>query len=784
MYADLGKGTQMQEEKNNYTIGIMSGSIESDYVLEMIKGFQAGAIDNHVNLVLFLGPQIPDNCKEIVDNRITENCSFQFTTIYQYMDFIKPDAVIVTFGSLSSLSYNQTKDEFLDKLSEIPCLVLEEDFSDRDFPCLNADNYNGMKECIRHLIVDHGFHNISFLSGPKDNYDANERLSAYLDTMAEYNIPVTEGMVAYGNFSDYDEEQVEFLLDQSPNIEAIACADDMMAKACYTVCEKRNIIIGKDLAITGFDDSNMASVMVPPLTSVSQNVFEIGYIAMKKAVAMCKGEKIESEKMPTFLKKRRSCSCFPFAHTDFKSLNDEQIDDYLKEILISLSPTVYSSLKYDKHGPLIEELIFQYGKCIIDFILSDEDTNFDKKVIMNILKKILNVPFFFKNQLLESMLRFLIILENNASNDFEKSKLRDIFVSSNKKILNYNIKCLEKDNYEYTCKSWFVPLFIGNLIKGLYTFNIKDIFISIMIEMQKMSFKKSYFLLFDKPIIVNKNQKLSFPKNLNLISYFNENEMKYIGKNEDYQITYDNGFVSFIDGQDPSELSMVILFSDDKQYGLLICDVEDKDLGFVQICGLQIGSLLNFIELHQIQHKTQAELQTSLQVIKEQNRILNFLSEYDELTKLLNRRGFIEEALNLYNQNEGKNGYLIFGDLDHLKEINDVFGHNEGDYAIITIAERFKSILPSESVIGRIGGDEIVAFVLSEEINFERRISKQFVDVSNQFNLDSEKPYYIEASIGIHGFICDSKEDFKDLIAISDKRLYQAKLNRKKTIKK
>ena len=774
----------MQENKKTYTIAVMSGSMQSDYVMEMMKGFHASAYDHGVNTILFLGPQIPVNCKEIVDARITENCSVQFSTIYQYTHFVKPDAIIVTYGSLSSIMEDQSKEEFLGMFSGIPCLMLEDESPDDRIPCITADNYNGMCQCIRHLIVDHGFKRISFLSGPKDNYDANERLRAYLDTMAEYNIPVTKGMVAYGSFSDYEDEQVNYLLENSPDIQAIACADDMMAKACYRICEKRNLVIGQDIAITGFDDSNMASTMSPPLTSVSQNVYEMGYTAMSRAVAMCRGEKIASEKMPTILRKRASCACAPYGQIDYARLDAEELKQYLSDILRDLSPYVFQALEHAPQRQRISAALNEYCAYITQVILREDGSDFRMEAILRILRKLLEIPFFFKDQLSEAIMRFLIILRDNVPREASRELLTDLINATHKYILSYNIRALENKMYESSCKAWFVPLFIGNLIKGLYVYNPREIFMSVMEEMQKMSFKKSYFLIFEQPLNYQPGQKLTFSEKMFLLAYFNEQEMKYVGFDDRYQVTYQNGIVSFLDGQDPMELTVVVLFSDNKQYGLLLCDVTDEDIGFVQICGLQLGTLLNFMELNRMQQTTQRELQSSVQVIREQNRILSFLSEYDELTKLLNRRGFIEETMNLYKNNQGKRGYLIFGDLDHLKEINDVFGHAEGDYAIMTVADRFKQILPETAIIGRIGGDEVVAFLVTDEINFEKRIEKQFAYVAREFNAHSEKPYFIEVSIGIHGFPCEPGADFGEMLKMSDKLLYASKANRRQSVVK
>lgn len=271
---------------------------------------------------------------------------------------------------------------------------------------------------------------------------------------------------------------------------------------------------------------------------------------------------------------------------------------------------------------------------------------------------------------------------------------------------------------------------------------------------------------------------------MKLVAYFDEYDMRFYRGAEQPRFTTKTGFMSFIGGRNPATLMAMVLFSEHRQYGIMLCEVDNADISFMQICSVQLGTLFHFIEMDQMEQQAQNQLQNSLQVIREQNKILSFLSEYDELTKLLNRRGFIERALSWYERSTGKQAYLIFGDLDHLKEINDVFGHAEGDVAIKNIAGRFTEILPSNAVIGRIGGDEFVAFVLTDEENFIEHTEQAFADASEAYNMTSDKPYYIESSIGVHGFICGPQEDFNEMLKKSDQLLYRAKAARRKSVKK
>ena len=86
----------------------------------------------------------------------------------------------------------------------------------------------------------------------------------------------------------------------------------------------------------------------------------------------------------------------------------------------------------------------------------------------------------------------------------------------------------------------------------------------------------------------------------------------------------------------------------------------------------------------------QQKLEALVREVREKNEVLNFLSESDALTGCMNRRGLMEKAVQMNRKNDGKEMLILFADLDHLKEINDSFGHIEGDFAIKKCAETLK----------------------------------------------------------------------------------------------
>lgn len=86
----------------------------------------------------------------------------------------------------------------------------------------------------------------------------------------------------------------------------------------------------------------------------------------------------------------------------------------------------------------------------------------------------------------------------------------------------------------------------------------------------------------------------------------------------------------------------------------------------------------------------------------------------DTLTSLPNRAKLREVLEQIIQNNDGVNRYVIFGDLDGFKNVNDVKGHAAGDSVLLTLARRFSSILRSTEMVARIGGDEFV-FVLDRD---------------------------------------------------------------------
>ncbi len=216
----------------------------------------------------------------------------------------------------------------------------------------------------------------------------------------------------------------------------------------------------------------------------------------------------------------------------------------------------------------------------------------------------------------------------------------------------------------------------------------------------------------------------------------------------------------------------------------MLCEGQQKDIYFLTSCSLQIGALLHVLMIKEREKEAWQKLEKSVEQIQEQNSILSFISEYDELSRLLNRRGFMEKSIHAIKENEGKHAYLLFADVDHLKEINDCFGHAAGDFAICTAADYLRNCLPEDAVAARIGGDEFVAFILTEQEEYREYLMAAIAKYAQQFNENCDKPFYVEMSAGIYPFICTQETELTDILKRSDSILYETKLHRRASVKK
>jgi diguanylate cyclase (GGDEF)-like protein/PAS domain S-box-containing protein len=156
------------------------------------------------------------------------------------------------------------------------------------------------------------------------------------------------------------------------------------------------------------------------------------------------------------------------------------------------------------------------------------------------------------------------------------------------------------------------------------------------------------------------------------------------------------------------------------------------------------------------------------------------LSLTDELTGLYNRRGFFnlsEQQLKLAKRGS-KKVYMLYLDLDNFKEINDTFGHSEGDTVLKDIAMILKSSYRESDVIGRLGGDEFVVFPIGSDHETIKIVVDRLYKNIDIFNRKSNKSYKLSVSVGVASYDPIAPCSLDELITKADHLMYENKKNK------
>jgi len=751
------------------SICVMIGDVSYDFSAELMKGILSRAEKEGVQLLYMMG--MPRHA-EPVEPGSELKTAYHHNSIYDYAYLFGADAYILSCGSLSGFEGEGTYQKFLKRFDETPSVILQEHIEEAQpgKSCITVDNYSSFCQCIEHLILVHGCKDIAFLAGVKDHPDTKERMRAYSDTMRRYRLPVEESKIVYGDFSEFSDALVIQLLDQNPGLDAIAFCNDEMARGGYRVCAKRGLKIGKDIALTGFDNFSTSRALMPALTTVSQNIYRMGEMAVLQAIDHVNGQPVKSAQLETKLQIRRSCGCEPDTVLQLFAAEKSgvtSLDAILGRITADLKEC-YADSELERSDLMIDRFIQQVRK------LAKDEAPIVDRYHMSAWCQSFAEEFESATFLLALRLNDYMVQTPAASLDTPlMRKLYDILGFSQGFLFSYKSRLVERSLDDFRAQSWFIPEFIRDLVDS--DLEEENVLLNVVKRLLGVGLENIYICLLPEAQPLHKPDLFHLPDRLLLAAYDNCEEIRSFPRAQMPVIDTTHPLRDLPGLLSTTHLMSFSIFSGNIQYGILLCGVNTNKGSLLHVVGLQLGILINFLDLK----RKEKIIGDQLESILERNQILNFLSEYDPLCNILNRRGFIEQAIHLNREQAGKPAICVFMDLDHLKEINDTFGHTEGDAALTAFCEILKQAVRRDDLIARIGGDEFVGMFVIDRPDFDQLFQDRIRQAFDTFNESSGLPYYVEASIGIAYFICDHSLEIGQIVAEADQYLYEEKKKRR-----
>ncbi|MCR4729246.1 MAG: diguanylate cyclase [Lachnospiraceae bacterium] len=274
---------------------------------------------------------------------------------------------------------------------------------------------------------------------------------------------------------------------------------------------------------------------------------------------------------------------------------------------------------------------------------------------------------------------------------------------------------------------------------------------------------------------VASDEKFSLPSRVYLSLYWNRN-----GKSESLEeynsFNPKREIIPYIEECKTGSYFLHPICYGKKQYGYMLLSFSGNNYLLYSIYMRIISNFVSQGQDFSAQLNKNAELDNLNKRLETRNSDLSRLNITDELTGILNRRGIQEYGQNAIDLslNAGKNGLVLFADMNGLKTINDTFGHDMGDLAIQTQAEVLKLCSRGSDVVGRMSGDEFAMVApgmpLSVMDSFRDRIKKTCEEMSRANGL----PFVISISMGAVEFTPEERS-IEKLISLADEEQYVQK---------
>lgn len=629
-------------------IAVLLGGVGFDSQKRTINGILDSALPEGTNVYIFTcdGWNYESRFKY-------ENGEYN---IYQLPDFTRYDGVIISPDTIHDFNIIEELNDKIKK-AKVPCVSLMVKWDGAI--CIYLENQTGVQAVVEHLIQKHNAKTIYYISGPLGNQDAEQRLSAYKAVMDANHMKWDDKTITYGDYTYKSGIKAvkTFLEADMPIPDAIVAANDEMAIGAILTLQEAGYRVPEDILVTGYDNSAIAKLNHPRLTTVRRGEYAAAEMAYKLLVQAIHGEEVPAESVvygkPIF---SQSCGCekkHSYTHAELQEMYVKKtvmVDDNL-EMLKCCAAEFTGLATFDDFMECAKGYIKQLG------------------------------PEYFYLCMCGSIENYYEELERMA-----EGKERG------------------RDETAYMDDIW-IPL------------------------------------------------------------------------------AYEKGVFNSYDGFSKNELLPTSCKKGKGGNFYLIMPLHHQEYCFGYCV---VGNYRPALESRFFRHFI-LSVDNALETVRRQdtmNAMLGRLSRmwlYDELTGVNNRAGFNKFAPKIVEEARRRKLPIavIFADMDSLKKVNDLYGHEEGDAYIKAMANILEANRKHGELLVRYGGDEFVTVLNGYSEDGIREYIEKIHKAITQYNIRYTRSYQLDASIGYHVEQDAEKISLEQLVELADQDMYKVKREKK-----
>jgi DNA-binding LacI/PurR family transcriptional regulator/signal transduction histidine kinase/CheY-like chemotaxis protein len=287
----------------------------------------------------------------------------QHNRVYDWVRSESVDGIILQAASLATFGGADAVIRLSQRYLSIPMCSIGLEIE--GIPSVVIDNRLAMRRVVEHAIREHGCKRPLFLGGPSMNHEAQDRLAAFQEVLAEHEIAANSQYIVCGDFTRHGAvEAINGVIAEGLKFDAVIAANDHMALGALSVLRKVGRRVPHDVLVTGFDDVHEIGLANPPVTTARQPLRAMAELGLRLVFEQLEGNRVELlYKLPTEIVIRRSCGCGSRTlPNETRSVPPPEMSlaNYFEQNLGRLARIVEQTL-FDGYNPLASERV----RCLI-----------------------------------------------------------------------------------------------------------------------------------------------------------------------------------------------------------------------------------------------------------------------------------------------------------------------------------------------------------------------------------------------------------------------------------